>query len=171
VQPGSPAAVAGVTEGHEVLEVNGRAPRSLIEFNEMVCFDEDRRITLKTRSGTTETLQRVTMIPFEDLINERLGLSLVYLGNDSDTRYRIRGRPGFYITEVERRGPADRAGLKKGMLVVGLADQEARDLLTIANVVSHARSGESLTVTVVEPKRVGAGLVRYFQRGVSVKVR
>jgi S1-C subfamily serine protease len=171
VQPHGPAAEAGVQEGMKVVEVNGQAPHSLIDFNELVCLKEDRKITLKTKSGTREQEHRITMVPFEDLIWGKLGLSIVYLGNDSDARYRIPGRPGFYLTEVEERGPADQAGLKKGMLLARLGDQEARDLLTIANVVSNTHKGDSLEVTVVEPKRVGAGFVRYLQRGALVEVR
>lgn len=171
VQPGSPAAKAGIEVGHEILEVNGKTPRTLIEFNQMLCAGADHKATVQTRAGTTRNVHQVSMIPFDELISRKLGISIAFLGADSNVQYRIPGRAGLYITDVERNGPADKAGLKSGMFLAALRDQEARDLLAVANVVSSTRPGDSLPVSVVEPKRLGAGFVRYLQRSTTVTVR
>jgi S1-C subfamily serine protease len=171
VQPGSPAAEAGIKMGQQIEAVNGVAPLTLIQFNELLCADADHEVTLRTRSESGVEAHRVRMIPFEEMIASKLGLTVMFLGNDSDARYRIPGRSGLYITAVEPRGPAARAGLRTGMFLAALGDQEARALLAVATVISATRSGDTLRVTVVEPKRVGAGFVRYQQQMLKVQVR
>jgi S1-C subfamily serine protease len=171
VQPRSPAAEAGVLEGQEVVAVNGQEPDTLIEFNELLCADPDHEVTLRTRAGPESRSHRITMVPFDQLIAEKLGITIVFMGTDSDARYRMQGRVGLYITAVEPGGPADDAGLRKGMLLAALGDQEARNLLSVANVISSTRAGEILSLTVVEPKRLGAGFMRYQQQTVRVTVR
>jgi S1-C subfamily serine protease len=171
VQADSPAAEAGLKEGSEIMEVNGKAPRTLIECNELICASADSEVVIKSKSGARATLHRVTLVPFDELISRKLGLSIVFLGNDSDLRSRISGRAGVYINQVEHNGPAAKAGLKAGMLLVGVGGQKARDLLAVANAVSSTHTGDVLPLTVVEPKRVGAAFVRYQQRVVRVTVR
>lgn len=171
VQPHGPAAEAGLVEGQEIREVNGSVPGSLIEFNELVCSDEDQQVVVRTRQGGEEAVHKVRLQAFEDLISSRLGIAMVYLGNESDVRYRIRGQAGFYITEVERKGPGDQAGLRKGMLLTHLGDQEARNLLAIADAVSNTQPGDFLPVNVIERKRVGAGVYRFYRQATQVRVR
>lgn len=170
VQPASPAAKAGIQEGEEIVEVNGKRPRTLIEFNEFLCSGADHQATVQTRSGSGQKTLHVAMVPFDDLISNKLGLS-VMLDADTGTRYRLPGRTGLYLSKVERNGPADQAGLKTGMLLTGVGDREAKDLLTVADVVSSTQTGDSLPLTVVEPQRLGAGFVRYQQWKVNVTVR
>jgi len=171
VQPRSPAADAGLKEGQEILQVNGRTPRTLIEFNELLCTNSNHQATLETQSDSNRRAVHVSMVPFDELISAKLGLSMVLLDTDSDAPYRIPGRAGLYVKTVEPGGPADRAGLKPGMLLAVVGDRQARDLLTLADVVSSKQAGDSLPVTLVEPQRLGAGFVRYQQWRVNVTVR
>jgi S1-C subfamily serine protease len=171
VQPRSPAAEAGLREGQRIVEVNGKVPRTLIEFNELLCAQPEHRprLTLRDASGPREV--RVSLVPFEELLSRKLGLGIMFLGAGEQVRYPIPGRPGLYVTAVERGGPAEQAGLRAGMLLAAVGDQEARDLLTVATVVSATAPGDRLTLTVVEPQRLGSGFVRYLQRGTTVEVR
>ncbi len=171
VQSRSPAAEAGLREGQRIVDVDGRIPRTLIEFNELLCAQSEHRPTLKVREGSGLKELRVSLVPFEELLSKKLGLAIMFLGAGDQVHYPIPGRPGLYITAVERGGPGEEAGLKAGMLLAAVGDQEARDLLTVATLVSSTRPGDTLPATVVEPQRLGSGFVRYLQRGVAVRVR
>ena len=171
VQPRSPAAEAGIEEGHEIVEVNGKSPGSLIEFNQWLCSDADHEVTLTTRAGSEANVHQVAMVPFDQLISNKLGITIAFMGTESDARFRIPGRAGLYITDVEPGGPAHAAGLRTGMLLAELGGQEARNILSVANVVSATRSGEVLPITVVEPQRLGAGFMRYQPQAAQVAVR
>jgi S1-C subfamily serine protease len=171
VQARSPAAEAGLREGQRIIEVNGATPRTLIEFNEHLCAEAEHRPRLTVRSAEGVQGLKVTLVPFDELISKKLGLSIMFLVGGNAAQPQIPGRAGLYVTAVERGGPADQAGLRPGALVAALGDREARDLLTVANVVSSTRPGDLLSLTVVESQRFGSGLVQYRQRGVPLKVR
>lgn len=171
VQADSPAALAGLEEGSEITEVNGKAPRTLIEFHELLCAAVDREVVVKSKTGAQSTIHRLTLVPFDELISRKMGISIVFLGSDSDVRSRISGRVGVYVNQVEKDGPAAKAGLKAGMLLAGVGGQNARDVLAVANAVSSTHAGDVLALTVVEPKRMGTGIVRYQQRAVKVTVK
>jgi len=171
VQPGSPAAQAGLQEGQEILEVNGTPPHGLIEFNELLCAQRETKPVLKVKSGAETLGVAVAMIPFADLISSKLGMSIMFLGADSDTRQGVPNRQGLYITEIEPNGPADQVNLRKGTLLAGVGDKQARDLLALASVLSATSAGETLRLIVVERDQMGVGIQRYQQRAVTVKVR
>jgi S1-C subfamily serine protease len=171
VQPRSPAALAGLEEGQVVLEIDGTRPRRLIEFNELLCAARDAKPVLKVKSGTTTRGIQVSMIPFADLISSKLGMSIMFLGAEGDPRQGVQTPQGLYITEVEPNGPADAVNLRKGALLAGVGDKQARDLLTVASALSATRAGDALRLTVVEQERVGAGFLRYQQRAVTLTVR
>jgi len=95
----------------------------------------------------------------------------MFLGADSDTRQGVPNRQGLYITEIEPNGPADQVNLRKGTLLAGVGDKQARDLLALASVLSATSAGETLRLIVVERDQMGVGIQRYQQRAVTVKVR
>ena len=65
VAPGSPAALAGVTEGDEILAVNGEAPRDLIEWRMLV---DEPDVVLDVRRGSLlESTVQVSKKPGEPL--------------------------------------------------------------------------------------------------------
>lgn len=171
VQPGSPAAQAGLQEGQEILQVNDTVPRGLIDFNERLTDPKRGRTTLVVKDGNAEQTVHVTLIPFDELISQRLGLSLVHLAAQTTGSYGAGKRPGIYITEVERKGPAAKAGLKAGQLLAAVGDREVRNILAVASYLSNASSDDLVRLGVVEQRRVGPGVVRYDRRNVMVEIR
>jgi hypothetical protein len=152
------------------VQVNGVEPRSLIDFNEQLNRPEDRRATVVVGQGESRRTAQVTLVPFDDLISQKLGLSLVQLAPEHTIGYGLRQRPELYISEVERRGPAAQAGLTKGLFLATIGDREARSLLSVASYLSNTLPGDSARLGVVE-RSVRPGFIRYDQRSVTVEIR
>lgn len=58
------------------------------------------------------------------------------------------GRPGLLLSAVRTDGPAERAGLRRGDLIVGIDDREIGDIDDFMAVLSEATPGERATVKV-----------------------
>lgn len=71
------------------------------------------------------------------------------LGSIPDYTGDSEGRPGVKLAGVRPDGPADKAGLKRGDLLVGLAGQEVRDIYDMMFVLRQAKPGQQVDAVVV----------------------
>ena len=76
VQPGSPAAAAGLRKGDEVVRMNGRNLDSLLAFNEEIGRAGDRR-TFPSRSGAVRRTA-----PSLRLLDEKSSSIMICFAND-----------------------------------------------------------------------------------------
>lgn len=171
VQPGSPAARAGLREGWTVESVDGVRVRGLVDFNRRLTTAGDRPVNLELRDGTARRTVRVQMISFEDLIQQKLGLRLLNLTPQVATSFQVNLGEGLFVESVERGGPTDRARVPAGSLLVGLDDQPVGSLFQVADVLMRKSAGQTVVLTLVVPRRLGATYVEYRQIRVEVPVR
>lgn len=165
VQPGSPAASAGLRKGDEVLRLNGRTLDSLIEFNEEIGRAGDRQeVALQVRrAGELRTLslrlldERVFFN--NDLLRKRLGLTV-----------RAARDGGLIIDGVERGSPAAGARLRPGVRITGADGQRAESLVQLARQTYGKPKGDELKLAVVLEEQIGQ-YVRRSEGEVAVKVR
>jgi len=91
------------------------------------------------------------------VVHPYLGLQLVPLNprlardNNADPNALVQlpERDGALVQRVLPESPAERAGLRRGDLVVGAADQAVNDPAALLRLVEAARVGESLPLTVL----------------------
>lgn len=165
VQPGSPAAAAGLRKGDEVLRLNGRTLDSLIAFNEEITRVGDRQdLSLQVRRGGslhTLNLRLLAESVFfnNDLLRKRLGLTV-----------RPARGGGLLIDGVERGSPAAGARLRPGILITGADGQRAESLVQLARQTYGKPKGDELKLAVVLEEQIGQYL-RRSEGEVSVKVR
>ena len=78
-----------------------------------------------------------------------------YLGVSTAPAVRRRGsaRRGALVSDVSRGGPASRAGIRTGDVLVELGGREVRSPAALARAVAGRRPGEALEVKVVRGKR------------------
>ena len=170
VQPGSPADRAGLKAGDQLLEVDGKKPQTLITCNRLLSRSNAPVQLALSRDGERRTL-RVKMLPFDEVIREKLGMTLLELDRQTASRIGFRAGEGLFIDEIEKGGPADRAKLQKGCLISGVEGHEAKELRTVMEVLAATRPGEAVRFTVIVPRRLGASYIEFYQREVAVQVQ
>ena len=169
VQPGSPAAKAGLCAGDRVLQVNGRTPQSLIECNHLLTISNRSPNLLIDHDGRRRSVP-VRLLSFEDLIRQRLGLTLLEITPKAATGLGVRPGEALFIEAVEKGTPADRAQVQRGYLLATIDDQNTATLRHVAEVLSSKEKGDSVRLRVVVPRRLGA-YVQLQQGTVDLEVR
>jgi len=171
VQNGSPADKAGLRAGQRIVQVNGRTPRDLMDFNRLVTANKNHdAVLLVEQNGERHTL-KTRLVPFDDLIRQKLGLVLLNLTSQTAASYPVKPGQGLYIEEVERNSPADKAQLQRGFLLTAIDDRPTGDLIGVADVLSTKNPGDLVRLTIVVPRRVSNSYVEYRKAIVSLAVR
>ena len=98
-----------------------------------------------------------------DVVRQHLGLGLTALTDDLADE--LNTDSGMVISDVQDDSPAADAGLKKGMVVVGIGNRQVTDLKSLPRELAHLQAGTKVHVQVIISEQ--AGLFR-LQRGGSV---
>jgi S1-C subfamily serine protease len=169
VQPGSPAAKAGLNENDEILQVNGQSFSGFIGFNRLLTASTNHEARLLYKHGDDRHTASVRLLPFEELIQQKLGLTL--LDPQTSSRSGNSSNEGLYVEGVEKEGPADKAQLRRGFFVVGIDGHGTTDLLDIVQVISAKKKGDQVQLTVVAPRRFGPAVVELRRGTVDLTLR
>lgn len=161
VQNRSPADLAGLAAGQRILSVNGGRPRTVVDFHRLAMGSRDLQVHLEVEQNGKQTAHKVQMISFGDLLQQRLGLTLRRLGEAEATHLNVKPTEVMVIEKVETAGPADRAGLRPGLLVTAFDETKTTALLHAAEVVSIKQPGDRLRVAFAVPLESGAGFANY----------
>jgi serine protease DegQ len=148
VQADSPADRAGLRVGDTVMEVNGKIPKNIIEFGNLLTAQPGRELTLTIRRGTQLEEMKVKLVSDSvvfnaDLVRRKLGLEVRPVSR------------GFRISDVERDSPAAEAGLQKNMLIVSVNGQLPDSVKALAKMLNDKRPGETVPMNVLIPQRSG----------------
>jgi S1-C subfamily serine protease len=164
VQPGSPAAQAGLQAGDTLLEVDGKPPGSLIEFNRVLTTAKDKReirLRLRRQGGNLDAQLR--------LIDERVFFNNALLRKRAG--FTVRETPnGFAVETVERGGPAEAAKLRPGMLLTAADEQPVDSLVSLAKAAFSHADEAPLRLGVLFLERAGY-FVRRYEGEVAVRLR
>jgi membrane-associated protease RseP (regulator of RpoE activity) len=78
----------------------------------------------------------------------RLGIQYVEVGEQLAAYFKLAGKSGVLVSSVEADGPAARAGMKAGDIVLKLGSETIDDGQDLREAVSEAEGGQEITVTV-----------------------
>ncbi|MCX6883520.1 MAG: trypsin-like peptidase domain-containing protein [Verrucomicrobia bacterium] len=171
VQTESPAWKAGMRKGDQVVQVNGKSPNSLIEFNRALCAMEDRPSQVIVKKGAERRTLTVQLLKLEALARQKLGLALLELTQGTAERLGIRSGENLYIEEVEPGSPAEKAKLQRGQLLAGINGQPTGDLRSLASALAGTARGDKARLSVIMPRRFGGGYVEFRQGMVDLELR
>jgi S1-C subfamily serine protease len=171
VQPQSPAGRAGLHEGDKILQVNGASVSGLIELNRKICASAGHKVTLSVRRGDARLDPiTVTMVPFPEMIQNRLGLTLREVRPDDKSSTGFQPGQGLLIESVEKGSPADRAQLQPRLLVTAIDGASTGGMMLAGLALSGKQEADRVTLTVVVPRRLG-NFVHFTEARVEMAIR
>ena len=172
VYPGGPAAAAGLRSGDRVTTINGRPVDSYLQLlRKISLLAPGTLVRMGVQRGTAarEFTARVAERPVrpsppgassgidaeEDL--GRLGLTVSDLDAESASRVGARSPFGAWVVQVVPNGPAARAGVRLGDVVVEAAGQRVASVESFRSALAERSAGSRLTLEVErngKPKRL-----------------
>jgi S1-C subfamily serine protease len=160
VQPQSPAGQAGLRTGDAVLQVNGKPPKSFIDFTDLLAANSATAVTLRIQRGTAQEEVAVRLVPEKSVFNagmirDKLGLNLEEMTPQLAARYGVRASEGYIITGVLGDGPAAAAGLDRGILVTAIDGHTPPDLTAAAKLLYPKKKGDRVLLDIAVQQRVG----------------
>ncbi|HXT40451.1 MAG TPA: trypsin-like peptidase domain-containing protein [Candidatus Angelobacter sp.] len=171
VEPGSPAAKAGLQKGDEITQVNGRTPGSFIQCIELISASSDHEAILAVRRNGERKDIRVRMVPLSQLVRQKLGASVQELDKDELAEsFGFHRGEGLLVADVEQGGPAARAELQRGYLITAIDGRATTDLLSAASALMGKKRDERVALSVVARRQRGA-YVQTRQGSVTLRVR
>ncbi len=173
VYPGGPAAAAGLRSGDRVTTINGRPVDSYLQLlRKISLLAPGTLVRMGVQRGTAarEFTARVAERPVRpnpagtspsaidsqgDL--SRLGLTVSDLDAESASRVGARSPFGAWVVQVVPNGPAARAGVRLGDVVVEAAGQRVASVESFRSALAERSAGSRLTLEVErqgKPKRL-----------------
>jgi serine protease Do len=171
IQPGSPAARAGLMPGDHLLQIEGQQPRTLVAYNQLIAAAKDSTVHLVVRHGSERRNLSVKLLPLEDLLRARMGLTLAPLTAPAAQRLGVNTTDALIVESVDKNGPASQAGLQRGDLVASIDGQRASKVTTVAESLFDKKKGDSVRLSVVVPRGLGAGFLEVRQGEVELQLR
>jgi serine protease Do len=170
VQPGSPAEKAGLRERDQLLKINNKPVASIVALNRLLTEDPSRSARLLVSRDSDEITLPLRLVPFADLIQRKLGLSVLETASASAERLGIQGAEGLYVDQVEKDGPADRAKIPRGAILANVDGQGLTDFRTLGTVLTGKKKGEPVVVGLILTRRSGS-MVQLRQVTAEIRVR
>ena len=149
VQPESPAGKAGLKVGDVVMQVNGRVPKTFIEFGDLLSSNALREIAITFKRGDLINDAKLRLVPEgsvfnADMVRQKLGVVA------------DKNQNGFIITKVDADSPASRAGLAAQTLIWAVDRQSPpEDLAGLAKLLYAKRAGETVLLHVLTIEQSG----------------
>ncbi len=175
VQPQSPAGRAGLRTGDAILAVNGKPPKSFIDFADLLAADASSKVTVDVRRDAGRKEIEVQLVPEQSVFNARmirqkLGLDLKALTPGVAARFGVNPSSGLLIAGVEEDSPAAAVGLQSGILVTSIDGQSPGDVCSAAKLLYSKPKGDRVQLGLIVLQQMGSFNVR-SQAAVEVAVR
>jgi len=176
VEPGSPAAKAGLQQGDRIVAVNGAPAGELIRFVRLLVGAGASRAAKigVLRKGRSLQLQ-ARLLPASHVFNaetfrKRTGILLEEPRGRGLRRAGTDVPEGLLIAEVDPGSPAAEAGLRPGFVLLAVEGEPARSAAEAARRIHLKPSGKTIRLDVLIRFRRGAIMFQQ-QRTVELRLR
>lgn len=176
VQAQSPAWKAGLREGDVVLQINGRVPRSFIDFStEVINTGQKRDLTLLVQRGGEPRTVSVRMVPEDSffntaLVRKKIGASVQDITPQLAQAFGLREVTGVVVADVEAGSPAAQTGLRSDMILTAVDGQSVASQVALAKILNRKKKGDKCVLEVLVPRQRGPMLF-YYREKTEIEVR
>ena len=163
VMKDGPADVAGVRPGDVIVELNGGAIKEVPELQRRVAGvapGQTARLTVMRDGKPVRLGVKIGEMPADEPAaaaapdEEGWGLGVETLSAEAALRLNLSTTRGLLVTDVAPGSPADRAGLRRGDIIVEAGRTPVADPAALYRALAQLKPGERLLVYVQRP---GAG--------------
>lgn len=143
VLPNSLSEKAGLKSGDTLLAINSQLIQSGLDFERgLIEAKPGDKLTVRYRRGTDEKEVELAFdaklaSAGQDPLWKELGVRLTTTDNESITRLYAHLHGGMVVTEVLSQGPAAKAGIQPGDILVGLQNWETCNFDNVNYVLNH----------------------------------
>ncbi len=152
VEPGSPAANAGIKEGDVVLAIDDQSIRNVSDYEyAMREHSEGETLAVTLRRNRSEKTFKVKASVFPERLAMKLGhqlLGVKVVGMDEKNRFKasIPANSGVIVSEVDTNSELARIGVRPGDVIRKINDAELKNLADFKDAVIKYRWKESLVL-------------------------
>lgn len=155
----SPADKAGLQTRDVVLELNGKKITNPSSFRNMVAGNipgSKLKMQIRRHGKTITIVAEAATLPdqltddgpeLSDL-QDMTGMKVQDITPDQANRFGYDVREGVIVTEVTRGGPADRARIQPGLMIVGVNDSRVSNMVDFRRCINAARESQRLLLVL-----------------------
>src|SRR2546430_2290494 len=164
VMKGGPAEAAGVRQGDIIVELNGAPIKEVPELQRRVAAvapGQPVRLKLIRERKPVTVSVTVTEMPAEEPVlagapdDESWGLSVEPLTGEAAARLNLPSPGGLLVTDVVSGSPADKAGLRRGDVIVEVGKKPVTDPTAFFRTLAQLKPGDRVLVFVHRPSSGG----------------
>ena len=171
VMKGSPADTAGLKAGDIVVELGGSPIKEVPDLQRRVAAVKPgqtmKLAVIRERKPMSFTVKIGEMPSDEPILAEgpgtdEWGLTVESLTGDAALRLDLPVNRGLLVTDVQPGSPAEKAGLRRGDVILEMAKRPADDPANLYKVLNGLKPGESLLIYVHRTGGSGGGANQYL---------
>src|SRR5438046_2174269 len=164
VMKGGPAEAAGVRQGDVIVELNGAPIKEVPELQRRVAAvapGQPVRLKVIRERKPVALSVTVTEMPAEEPVlagapeDEGWGLSVEPLSGDAAAQLGLTIAAGLLVTDVVAGSPADKAGLRRGDVIVEVGKKPVADPATLFRTLAQLKPRDRVLVFVQRPSSGG----------------
>jgi S1-C subfamily serine protease len=154
VEPGSPAQKTGIARGDIILDVNGITVDTQADVRKaVVSHKEGDVISMKVRHGDAEKTISVTLgakdgRAYMGVLLLPDGQERIGMRNSSNKDQSLLSSQGAFVALVASGSPADKAGLKKGDMILSVDGTLLDAEHNLSSLIQQKKSGDTVTLSV-----------------------
>jgi serine protease Do len=168
---GSPADAAGLKPGDIVVELGGSPIKEVPDLQRRVAAvrpGQTMKLTVIREKKPMSFSVKIGEMPSDEPVvaegpgTDEWGLSVESLTGDAALRLDLPVARGLLVTDVQPGSPAEKAGLRRGDVILEIARRPADDAANLYRALGALKAGESLLIYVHRAGGASGGANQYL---------